>query len=164
MGEGLNDQAIDAIQIIAGKSMDIECTVKSVNLNNLTCVCDPIEEGDLEYNNVRIVASRNSDTYFIPTIGSNVIIRKLSSNGVAYVALFSDIDTINLNGDNEGGICKADKVIDALLDLKKAMSNAVVVASDGGASLKSTFLASLITFTEQTLQSIKNDKVKHGSN
>lgn len=163
--EGFDDEAIDALRLISGNP-DIECTVKSVDKESLTCVCTPLANNDIDFGSVRIVASSKSGTFLIPSIGSNVIIRKLSNEGLAYVALFSEVDEIYLNGDNEGGICKADKVIDAILTIKDAIVQGVpaVGSADGGEAYQTSMTGLLSGLTENSLQSIKNEKVQHGSN
>ena len=163
--EGLSNEALEAFQTLAGGTTDIECTIKSVNKSNLTCVCEPVDTTNIAFNDVRLVAKKGADTFLIPSIGSNVIIRKLS-NSVAYVALFSDIESIQLNGDNYGGVPISDEIINAILTIKDAIVNGVPAAgsSDGGTAYKASMTSLLSGINEQTLQSIKNKDVTHGGN
>ena len=161
----------DAIRTLSDKGdalYSIVCKVKKVDLINNLCDCEPIN-GDADLLDVRLMAQSSTGFLIIPKLNSVVVVTMLNKY-TGYVAMFSEVDEIQLNGGLNGGIVKATtlttklNILEADLNaLKTAFSSWVIIPSDGGAALKAIATAwasaSLVPTTPIELQNLK---VKHG--
>ena len=153
------------------------CTVKSVDEVKRTADVAPIN-GNAEIFDVRLQSSLNGSNglCIFPVVGSVVVVTFLNKL-TGYVSLFSEVDKITLDTENEitidggqnGGLVKVNDLLNKLNNLENDLNNFktllsawVPVPSDGGASLK-TVLASYFsqTITPTVLVDIENDKIKH---
>jgi len=145
----------------------IVCEVLAVTGDK--CDCSPVN-GDADLIDVRLQASTTTGILITPTVGSNVVV-SLLSNGSAFVSMYSDIDSIQLNGSNYDGLVKVNDLVTKLNNLendlntlKTAFSSWVTVPNDGGAALKvataSWYAASL---TPTVKANIENPLITHGN-
>ena len=146
--------------------------VKSVNKAENTCVVE-VTGTEETYNDVRLMAIEgevDKPTVMYPKVDSMVVIVPLFGSKSEWAVLsITEVDEIYLNGNEFGGLVKAD-VLKTELDktnatvtaIRNALLNWVVVPSDGGAALKTLISATLPTVNVGSFGSIKNDKVKHG--
>ena len=145
----------------------IVCEVLAVTGDK--CDCSPVN-GDADLIDVRLQASTTTGILITPTVGSNVVV-SLLSNGSAFVSMYSDIDSIQLNGSNYDGLVKVNDLVTKLNNLendlntlKTAFSTWVTVPNDGGAALKvataSWYAASL---TPTVKANIENPLITHGN-
>jgi hypothetical protein len=149
----------------------IMCLVVSVD--GVTCVCQPLDLDEAEYVNVRL-ATEDADTLFLitPAVGSvvGVIPFDDSANSEHIIIMYSGIDTIDIRGNQYGGLVKVQDVVDRLNniesdinDLKTVFSGFVPVPNDGGAALKTAAAAWYGAALVQTVVSdIENENIKQG--
>lgn len=159
-----------AIKGLADKQgmVNILCRVESVDLVNKTCYCQPVY-GGADIQDVRLIADNQEGFLIIPAINSVVIVSMLN-HAVGYVSMFSDLQGIELNGDNYGGLVRVRELETQLNTLqteintlKTLVGTAISVYSaaiDGGASA-STFNAA--TLPQINLTQLENTTVKHGN-
>lgn len=167
-------------QITEDKNAEIYsvvCTVESVDEAKRTADVAPIN-GNAEIFDVRLQSSLNGSNgaCMFPVVGSVVVVTFLN-NLTGYVSLFSEIDKMVLDVDNEitidggqnGGLVKINDLLNKLNtvendlnNLKSLLSAWVPVPADGGASLKAVLAPYFSqTITPTVLVDIENDKIKH---
>jgi len=166
-----NSDIINSIRTITESSRPyaILCTVAFVDLENKLCDCEAVD-GDANLLDVKLMADNKTGFYIIPVIGSKVYVT-LRSEQTGYVSMFSEIEEIQLNGDDNGGLVKASDLITALNNsqndmntLKSIISSWAPVPSDGGAALKAlltTWASSSLSIT--TTGDVSSETVKHGN-
>ncbi len=145
------------------------CTVDSVDLTKNTCTCIPVIEG-ADLLGVKLMAKNQVGFLIIPKVDSHVIV--CVQNNTSYVAMFSEVDEIQLNGDAYGGVIKVDDWLQAyntqITTLKTAITAALTsidasIVALGGASVSSpAFTAATATITNVQASTIINNTVKHG--
>jgi hypothetical protein len=145
------------------------CKVLSVDLNERTCEVETLSEGTIIPDcRLQAAIELNSGLFQVPRVDSFVVVTWLNKNA-AFVSLCSEVDQIQLNGDQYGGLViydklkeQIDKNTDFLTKVKQLFDSWSPVAQDGGAALKASW--STITASLQTadLSDITNDTVKHG--
>lgn len=162
----------EIIRRMADNPMDelysIPCTVKDYNDADKTCTCSPLT-GDADLIEVRTMGVPGNGLSYVPKIGSVVIVAMM--NGQAgYIAMWSDLDSIKMLDGSYGGLTKTqelktqlDKVNNQLQAIVTAMTNWVVVPSDGGGALKTLFTAQIAGKPAGTFTGIENDKITHGN-
>lgn len=125
---------------------------------------------DLQVEGIRLQASLdlNEGLYLKPKVGSFVIVSQLSK-ATFYVTVCSELDEIQLNGSNHGGVIIAsrlkdqvDKNSDFLDKIKQLFNSWTPVPQDGGAALKAAWSVIQAALQTADLTDITNDKVKHG--
>jgi len=145
------------------------CKVISVDTEERTCEVEQLS-GGANIPSCRLQAAINQSDGFmlVPAVGSFVIVSWLNKN-VAYVSLCSQLEEIQLNGDQYGGGIIADKLKEQVdknsrfLDqLKQILDSWVPVAQDGGLALKTAWSAISSAQHTADLSDITNDTVKHG--
>lgn len=145
------------------------CKVISVDLQERTCEVEPLS-GGANIPGCRLQAAMDQATgmLLVPAVDSFVVVTWLNKNA-AYVSLCSDLDEIQLNGDQYGGLViydrlksEIDKNSQFLDQLKQILDSWVPVAQDGGAALKTAWTAISSTVQTADLTDITNDTVKHG--
>jgi hypothetical protein len=103
----------------------IPCTVDSVDLAEKTCYCIPLDKrGDLQ--GVRLMADNKVGFYIIPKVNSVVLVTMINET-TGYVAMFSQVDEIQLNGDLYGGVPIVQNLVNKLNDLETAFNQHVVL-------------------------------------
>ncbi|MCX8149210.1 hypothetical protein [Thermaurantimonas aggregans] len=130
--------------------------------------CTVIEKNTLIHEDVWLVAAGNAENALIiyPKVKSKVLIADLSEGKRALLAIlqYSQIEKIELLGDQYGGILIAEKVVDWMnnvfndLQTLKNLLQATPIAGNGAPAN--------ILFTPQTkmvqLDNVINKKLKHG--
>lgn len=153
------------------------CVVTGVNMEQLTCTCESVEnDGDIYYD-VRLNALMGNDLGFIlvPKVGSTVAINRIDKTE-SFVGSYSELEEVILNVEkttiNEGkngGLVKISALVselDALKNdnntLKNIFQSWTPVPNDGGAALKglaATWAGQALTMTNQ--KDLENEKVTH---
>jgi hypothetical protein len=162
--------AIRQIANIGDEVYSIVCKVKqgSVDLNEKTCICVPIN-GDAEIWDVKLMAKNQTGLFIIPKDNSDVIVT-MTNKTSGYVAMFSELEEIQLNGDNEDGLVKINDLVTKLNNLESAFNQHILLYNahihSGGTISGSTAVPAVVD-TQSLTPTIKNDlentKVKHGS-
>lgn len=158
------------------------CTAKSVDWDKKTMTATGVAD-DLDFYDVLLgLGSINRK----PVIGKKCLIGIVNNNAAASFLIeceeveeFELTDktgfklhlnngSLTINGDQFGGIVKADEIKEQVdkntLILEKIQSvfnSWIPVPNDGGASLK-VLVAEFISLERANLENIKNDKIKHG--
>lgn len=165
----LNDDIKKAIQTLAGE-VDINtviCKVSNIDTTKNTCTCTPID-GTAEILGVRLMAESSKGFLIIPKDGTNVIVNMINSF-TGYVAMFSEVDKIYLNGDTYSGLVKIDDLITKLNNLENKVNTIIStfnththIASSLGSP--TTMPPSLVvgTLTPTIKNDLENKKVVHG--
>jgi hypothetical protein len=171
----------DAILRLVGQSRPVQvhaCQVKAVDQTNYTCQVTPAD-GSPDFYNVRLRSSVDESqegVLIVPAINSWVLVGCIGDNdSYRFVMLYGEIDHINivcddirLNGNQFGGLVKVQEMYDAINRLEQKLSNHQHIYIDGPGTgqqftLKSTNPTQDQTISPNTtLQSLKNDTVKHG--
>lgn len=158
----------NAIKFLAkdgNEAQFILCTVSSIDLNQKTCVCEPVTTG-ADIMGVKLIAKNQTGFYIIPKIDSNVIV--CVQENLSYITMFSEVQEIQLNGDNYDGIPIIGKLVEKLNNLENAFNQHLLlynahthVETSTNTLVPSTLDTNiLINSTEIEL---KNETVKHGN-
>jgi len=168
----------------------VVCTVDSVDTTSQTCDCTPVSgNSTAKIPSVSLKAEPNDGLLLIPKVDSVVIVA-LSQKNTGYVALFSDLDSLEMvvfNGTqksslkisqgltqfNDGGFGGLTKTLELKTQINKlnAQLQAVITAlttwapvpGDGGAALKAAAIAGMAGKPAGDFSGIENPLVKHGS-
>lgn len=157
---------------------DCVCSVTSVNLTDLTCLCAPIN-GDADIVDVRLITDESKGFVIIPQVGSKVTVSFLNDS-TAYVSQFSTLTEIRLNGTNYDGIVKVTDLVTKLNNLETRVNLIVAdmfaFASAAAATtttpVTGTSLSGFITpafanvttpLTPTVKENLENTTVKHGN-
>ena len=144
----------------------IVCKVLSVTDDK--CDCEPVN-GDADLIDVRLQASTTTGILITPTVGSNVIV-SLLANGAAYVSMYSDIDSIQLNGSNYDGLVKVNDLVTKLNNLENKV-NAIITAYNAHTHVASSFGVPTTTpaapvagtLTPTVKSDLENNLILHGN-
>lgn len=116
-----------AIRQMADKDEEvysIVCNVDSVDTAEKTCDCSPID-GKADLLGVRLMAQNQTGFYIIPKVGSVVVVTMI--NGfTGYVAMFSEVEEIQLNGDNYDGLVTINELVTKLNNLENGYNDLVL--------------------------------------
>lgn len=158
--------------------------VKEVNLANFSAL---VEADGILYPKVRLKANIDDKFGFVvvPKVNTEVLFGFIGDSiNQSFVIKVNEVerilvkteqmsleilgDKIKLNGDNLGGIVKADELknqVDKNTAILQALQNAIStwtpVPNDGGAAWKAA-ASSLVNMQRANLNNIKNNKVLHG--
>ncbi|BAQ92553.1 baseplate assembly protein [uncultured Mediterranean phage uvMED] len=145
------------------------CTVKELDLDNFTAKLSPIN-GKADILNVSLCAVSSSAPFLvIPKQGSTVIATYASKN-TAFISLCSEVESVQIRGEEFGGLVKAgelkaqlDKLsarVDGIID---AINNGVPAVGDGGVALQTSIKILLSTIVnKESFSDLENPNVKHG--
>jgi len=145
----------------------VACQVKKVDKDAGTCDCEPLNKTPLIFG-VRLIAETKKGVLILPKEGSVVIVSYLAE-GPAFVAMFGEVEEIQLMGDTLGGLTKTpelkkqlDKMNKQLQVVIDSLSGWTTVPNDGGAALQTYFNLKIVGKTEANFDEIENEKIKHG--
>lgn len=162
----------DSIRKISEKDDEvysIVCTVVSVNSAEKTCKCEPLD-GKADLLGVRLMAQNQTGFYIIPKVDSVVVVTMI--NGfTGYVAMFSEVEEIQLNGDNYDGLPQISKLVQKYNNLENLVNDLVIkynthTHSGVFAGVSSTAPPSALettVLTPTTQVELENTTVKHGN-
>lgn len=153
------------------------CTVDSVNEQERTIDCTPIDGGaQLIGVDLQALQRRSEGLFVSPKIGSEVIVGFLDKNN-AVALLFTEIKKITLNvdcaieinGGGNGGFAivpelraQLEKMTARIDALYNAVQNSAVGSADGGATFKTNMIAILSAIADkEDFSAIENEKIKH---
>lgn len=144
------------------------CTVKEVN--GEFCTVTPVN-GDAEIFKVKLVAgSSKTPLLIVPVVDSVVVVTFLSKN-TAFISLYSEIETVQIRGDQYGGLVKIEELVKKINTLEGRINDlltalksiTVTIPSGGGAVPFAPFFAAISPIVPTTQKAdLENDKIKHG--
>jgi hypothetical protein len=153
-----------------------DCTVDSVNEDEFTCDVTAIGgNATTTVPGVRIASESNDGFKLIPKVGSTVTI-VMTERGLAYVAMYSDIEKVVFMDGTYGGIVKVKDPLDLTAGLLNKVNNlenqqnqiltilkavSIPLAPSGTYPFAPLFTA-LNNLTPTTEGDIVNNKIKHG--
>ena len=159
------------------------CKVADVDLTNMTCDCVPIDTTKPNILDVNLVVNDedgvvHNTSVIIPKIDSLVFVTMLS-NEDAYVAMFSEVEVQNLNGDSYGGLIIIQKLVDDLNnfkgkhnDLETAFNNHIttynihthvgVTTGSGTSGITTPDTPANVTVQQTHKSDLENTTVNHG--
>lgn len=150
------------------EAYSVICTVDSVDLVNKTCYCLPLN-GMADIMDAALIINKANGFLQVPKVGSLVMVT-FQNKSTGYVAMFSELDEIDLNGTTYGGLTKTlelqtqlNKLNAQLQAVITSLSTWVPVPNDGGAALKTFFATQITGKLPGTFTNIENTKVKHGN-
>ena len=126
--------------------------------------------GDASLFDVKLLAGTSATPLLItPVVGSTVIATFLSKD-TAFVSLYSEIESVQIMGDQFGGLIKIEELIknldkltarvDGIID---AINNGVPIPTDGGAGLQTTIKVALALLVDkEDFTTMENENIKHG--
>jgi len=146
------------------------CTVKSVDTTNNICDCEPID-GSADLLEVRLMAQNDTGFLIIPKTDSVVVVTMINKY-TGYVAMFSEVEKIYLNGDNYDGLVKIGDLVDKLNNLENKVNSIintynththpyVNVSTPATTSPSTSLVTGTLTPTQQT--ELENTTVVHGN-
>lgn len=157
---------------------DCVCSVTSVNLTDLTCLCEPIN-GDADIVDVRLITDESKGFVIIPPVGSKVTVSFLNDS-TAYVSQFSTVSEIRLNGTNYDGLVKINDLVTKLNNLEtrvnlivtdlaalatamNALGAVPVLGTVLGAAITTAIANAITPLTPTIKANLENTTVKHGN-
>jgi hypothetical protein len=162
--EGIKD-AIKFLSKDGNETQFVLCTVESINTTNKTCVCEPVS-GGAEIMGVKLMAKNQTGFYIIPEVNSHVIV--CVQENLSYVTMFSEVNEIQLNGDNYDGIPIVGNLVQKLNNLENAFNQFVIlynahthVETSTNTLVPSTLNTNVLITT--TTAMLRNTTVKHGN-
>lgn len=126
--------------------------------------------GDASLFDVKLIAGTSATPLLItPVVGSTVIATFLSKD-TAFVSLYSEIESVQIMGDQFGGLIKIEELIknldkltarvDGIID---AINNGVPIPTDGGVGLQTTIKVALaLLIDKENFTTMENENIKHG--
>ncbi len=148
----------------------IPCTVDSVDTENKTCYCLPIDESKADLIDVRLMADNKTGFLIVPKKGSVVIVSMIT-NEAGFVSMFSEVDSIELNGSNYDGLVKIQELTEKLNNLEDAFNqhlllynahtHAGVTSGSSATAVPAALDTNVLTPTVQS--ELENTTVKHGN-
>jgi len=165
-------QIKEAIERLSGTFMQDSvklflANVDTVNEAERTCDVTPLtDNATTSYPSVLLMAESDDGMLIIPTINSNVIVN-VSKRGVAYVAMFSEVDKMTIitktitqfNDGSFGGLIKVQELVDKINRIENTFNTHTHVASSFGTP--TTPPATPITPITMVTD-LENDKITHG--
>lgn len=167
------DKIRDSIKELAktdDEVYSVVCNVDSVDTAENTCKCTPID-GSADLLGVRLMAQNQTGFLIIPKINSVVVVTFINQF-TGYIAMFSEVDSISLNGDNYDGLVKVGKLTDALNDLQNKVNTIIstynththVTTCGAGAGTAAVPPSQVIgTLTPTSQVDLENLTVSHGN-
>lgn len=145
--------------------------VESVEEEKVNCTVSLVNTPEIVLENVRLRATddeRDEGFVIFPRVGSYVLIGKTLFFDAYYVAMFSEIENIIINGGKLGGMVKVNDLVkkmndieQALNQLKQLITSWTPAPGDGGGALKlliSTWASQSLTPTQ--VKDLENPSVK----
>lgn len=164
----MNDNIEDLIKILARTDAEHYSKVcKVVAVNDLFCDVEPIN-GDTPISDVKLTGSATETPFvLIPKVDSLVIVT-FTSKMTAYVALVSEIETVKIRGDENGGLVIVSDLVDKLNALENQVNDiltalkgiTVPLAPSGTYPLAPSF-ATILNLQTTSVADLENDKVLH---
>lgn len=161
-------KAIKELSKTGDEVYSIVCTVDSVNVIEKTCDCTPID-GKADLLGVRLMAQNQTGFYIIPKVGSVVVVTMI--NGfTGYVAMFSEVEEIQLNGDNYDGLPQIQKLVEKYNNLENKVNDIIAWSATHThlgvtSGFSSTGVAVIVgaPLVPTTQIELENTTVKHGN-
>jgi len=167
----MNTQNIgDIIRQLAKQEEEIySLPCKVVSISNDLAELQPLN-GDPNLLGVKLISGAADFPLKITPIINSVVIATFLSKETAFISLYSEVQNVEIRGDQYGGIVKAEDLINNLAKLTarvdgiiSAINNGVPVPQDGGTALQTTIKTALATLVDkENFSTIKNENVKHG--
>lgn len=143
------------------------CTVTAVD--GSTCTVEPLN-GDAPINRVKLSAGETDTGFILTPVVDSVVLVVFSSKTRAFVSMCSDVETVSIRGEENGGVVIAPELktqlermterIDALAD---ALNNTAADSSSG--TFKASLTPGMAAFSalpSEDFKNIENENVKHG--
>lgn len=128
--------------------------------------------GDPNLLDVKLIAGESKTPLLITPKTGSVVVATFLSKDTAFISVYSEIESIQLRGDQYGGLIKIEELVkqldkltarvDGIID---AINNGAPAAgsADGGTALQTTIKAGLaLLIDKENFNDIENKKVKHG--
>lgn len=104
-----------------------------------------------------------------PATGSTVLVSRISGSDEMFIEMFSEVDSIVIDGGHNGGFVITPKLIEQLQKVTvridgiiDALKNAKPTPQDGGAGLQTTIIAGLSKIMDkESFDNLENEKIKH---
>lgn len=143
----------------------ILCTVSSVDTTKKACVCEPVS-GGADLMGVKLMAKNQTGFYIIPKVNSHVVV--CVQNNLSFVTMFSEVQEIQLNGDNYDGVPIVGQLVSRLNNIENAFNQFVALynahthpETTVNTLVPSTLNTTVLTVTSQS--QLENLTVKHGN-
>ena len=153
----------------AGRTpMIFPCKVVSVEDNTCTVDFDGLQLSDVRLS--ATVDSAIEPIIITPAIGSTVVVVDLSGEmRELCVLLYSSVQSINIMGGHNGGLCITPKLVENLNKLTArvdgiidALTNSATTPNDGGSAYKAAIVTALSSLTDkEDFSAIENTCICH---
>lgn len=135
----------------------VVCTVSDVT--DETCNCSPVN-GDADILDVRLQADVKTGILIKPKDGSIVVVTMLNKH-TGFVSMFSEVDSIVLNGDNYDGLVRVNDLTNKLNALINQLTTEHAAIAAGITTAGGSYTP--IALTTFNANDYKNTTVKHGN-
>lgn len=147
----------------------IVCSVKSLDVTKKTCDCTP-KDGSADLLGVRLMAKNQTGFFIIPKVNSDVVVTMINRS-TGYVALFSELSEIQLNGKNYDGLVMINDLVTKLNNLENKLNTFMTTynthvhagVTSGTASTAVTPSVIVGTLTPTIKADLENKTVLHGN-
>lgn len=142
---------------------------KVIKLKDTTVDVEPIN-GDPVLFNVKLQVNASTQGWAVkPKLNSEVLVGHVDGNEKnCFVAMFSEVDSVMINGDGNGGLIKIQSLVDKLNNLENKVNDIITKYGvhthldpvSGATGTPSAIVTGAITPTVKN--ELENEKVKHG--
>tara|TARA_R110000796_G_scaffold73842_5_gene165890 strand:- start:4985 stop:5491 length:507 start_codon:yes stop_codon:yes gene_type:complete len=126
--------------------------------------------GDADLLGVKLIAGSSGTPLLITPVIGSVVVATFLSKDTAFISLYSEIESVQIRGDQFGGLIKIEELVKNLDLLTKrvdgiidAIKNGVPIPQDGGVGLQTTIKAGLaLIIQKENFSNMENETIKHG--
>jgi len=160
---GYNEQFRQAVKLAAIGNEKLYSEFATVNaVEGSFCTVTPLNN-EVPIEDVPLMAADNEQGFLItPKVGSIVLISWFSKN-TPFVSLFSEIESLYLRGDSNGGLVKVSELVDRLNNIENAFNsfvNTYNIHTHSGNGVPTQNRANTTSTTDR--EQIESKTVKHG--
>ena len=148
----------------------LPCEVVSIDTDNLAEL-KPLN-GDPNLLDVHLLAGAAESPVLITPAAGSVVLATFLSKDTAFISLYSEVESVQLRGEQFGGLIKIEELVSQLGKLTArvdgiidAINNGVPAAGsgDGGTALLNTIKVGLnLIVDKEDFNNMENENVKHG--
>lgn len=156
-------------QIVKTEDEIYSLPCKVVALEGNLCELEPLN-GDPNILDVKLTAGAADFPLFITPVINSVVIATFLSKDTAFISIYSEVESVQIRGDQYGGLIKVEELVTQLTKLTArvdgiidAINKGVPIPQDGGVGLQNTIKAALLSLVDkEDFNNLENENVKHG--
>ena len=165
----------DIIRALAREEMEVyskPCKVISIDSDLMEL--EPLD-GDANLLDVKLIAGENNFPLKITPVIDSIVLATFLSKDTAFISLYSEVETIELRGDQYGGLIKIEELVDKINRLESKVNDLVKTFNTHThittATVSATPVPGVITPPTApetpitpitTVKDLENEAIKHG--